>query len=259
MEANGRPTPLPRGTTERPRFRERPPSTYGNLDTNPHVAGHLTFGRPVIPAHEAWPLRGRWSEEFGREAPLHVEIGSGNGFFLRGLTERHPDWNVIGIEIRFKRVMFCGKKLSEAGLTNGRILRYHAAFLDDLFEPGTLSGLYVNHPDPWPKERHEKNRLISRWFLDDVAHFLKPGGVFRLKSDHHPNVARVEPLLNAGPEGEPLPPLPFTVRGVTYDLHGEGAPWDDDIETNYQKKKVAEGCTIAAIALERTEGPWPAA
>jgi tRNA (guanine-N7-)-methyltransferase len=149
--------------------------------------------------------------------------------------------------------VLCAKKLRAASVPNARICRYHAAFLDDLFEPGTVSGLYVNHPDPWPKERHEKNRLISRWFLEDVCRLLKPGATLRLKSDHAPNVDRVLDLLDKGPEGEPLPHLPLQVLGVSHDVARDGAPWPDDILTNYQRKMLVRGVPVHAIEVRRTE------
>lgn len=260
MAAPGRPTPQST-TGERPRFRdvssEEARVALHDDGINPYLQGHRDWGRPLIPASEAWTLHGRWAEEFGRDAPLHVEIGSGNGFFLRDLSLQHPDWNVLGLEIRFKRVVLCAKKLRAASVPNARIARYHAAFLDDLFEPGALSGLYVNHPDPWPKERHEKNRLISRWFLEDVVRLLRPGAWLRLKSDHRPNVDRVVELLDRGPEGEPLPRLPLEVIGVSDDIERDGAPWPDDLKTNYQRKFIARGLPVYGIEVRRTDGAWP--
>lgn len=253
MAANGRPTPQRESLSgERPRFRDRTDDDFKRPDINPFLQEHRSFGPELLPAEEAWKHRGGWAEVFGREAPLHVEIGSGNGFFLAGLAERHPEWNVLGIEIRYKRVVLCAKKIRKAGLTNARISRYHAAFLDDLFEPGSLAGLYVNHPDPWPKARHDKNRLISRWFLEDVVSLLQPGGWFRLKSDFRPNVDRAVELLDRGPEGEPMPRLPLEVTGRSEDVITGPAPWPDDIETNYQSKFRLKGEPVYAVELVRT-------
>lgn len=251
MAAPGRPTPQPTGA-ERPRFKDTDPAEVRRPDINPFLQSHREFGPVLIPASEAWKHRGRWDEVFGRQAPLHVEIGSGNGFFLAELARRNPGWNVLGIEIRFKRTVLCARKIGVAGVTNARIARYHAAYLDDLFEPQTLAGLYVNHPDPWPKERHEKNRLISRWFLEDAASLLVPGAWFRLKSDHRPNLERAEYVLDHGPEGEPLPPLPFVVSGRAEDVNSGPAPWGEDIETNYQRKFKARGLPVHALELTRT-------
>ncbi|MBT3218280.1 MAG: hypothetical protein HN348_04260, partial [Proteobacteria bacterium] len=206
------------------------------LDANPFLVEHRQFGHPLIVASEAWKWRGRWNECFRRHAPLHLEIGPGNGFFITELAQRHPDWNIIGVELRFKRTVLCGKKLRAAKVENARIIRYHAGFLDDLFNDGILAAIYVNHPDPWPKSKHEKNRLIARWFLEDVSRLLIKGGVFRLKSDFKPNVDRVASLLTADGEGRKLPELPLVITGRSEDIIKGDAPWPDDIETNYQSK-----------------------
>lgn len=253
MGARGRPTPQgPRPPEERPRFRDRLPEEYRHPDANPYVTEHRTFGPELLTADQAWRFRGRWDVCFGRSAPLHVEIGSGNGFFLAELARRSPEHNVLGIELRYKRTVLCGRKIREAGVTNARIARYHAAFLDDLFEPGALAALYVNHPDPWPKERHEKNRLISRWFLTDVARLLQPRGVMRLKSDHAPNIERAVSLIDHDPEGRPTEPLPLRVTGRSDDVNTGEAPWPDDIETNYQRKFKRRGLPVYAVELQRT-------
>jgi len=253
MAASGRPTPQleSRLVGERPRFQDRVLDADRRPDVNPFFHAHREWAPELLPADTAWRLRGRWGEEFGREAPLHVELGAGNGFFLEAMAARHADWNFVGVEIRYKRVVLCAKKLRKAGVSNARIVRYHAAFLDDLFEPGSLDGLYVNHPDPWPKTRHEKNRLISRWFLEDVAQLLKPGGWFRLKSDHLPNIERAIELLDHGPRGESFSTLPLEVAGRSDDVTTGPAPWADDIETNYQRKFREKGEPVYALELRR--------
>lgn len=256
MTTKGRPTPQLVEDGARPRYRDPRPESLPYA-VNPYLKDHRSFGRPLISADEAWQLRDRWAEEFGREAPLHLEIGSGNGFFLSGLAQRNPDWNVLGVEIRYKRVVLCSTKITRAGLTNARIIRYHAGFLDDLLPPQSVSGLYVNHPDPWPKERHEKNRLLSRWFMEDVVHLLRPGAAFRLKTDHLPNLERVLHVLDHGPDDEPLPRLPLEVTGRADDVTRGPAPWPDDIETNYQRKFRERGLPVYALELVRTEDGGP--
>lgn len=249
MAARGRPTPQP-AKADRPRFRDR--QAYKRSGVNPYVDLHREYAECLLPANDAWTWRERWSERFGREAPLHLEIGSGNGEFLAELASRHPDTDFIGVEIRYKRCVLVAKKLVEAGVHNAVICRYHAAFLDDLLEPGSLDAVYVNHPDPWPKGRHEKNRLISRWFLEDVCLYLKPGGVLRLKSDHRANIERAELLIAHEPNGTPADPLPLEVSGRSEDVTRLPAPWPDDIETNYQSKFRKRGLPVYAIELRRT-------
>ncbi|MBN2799876.1 MAG: tRNA (guanosine(46)-N7)-methyltransferase TrmB [Deltaproteobacteria bacterium] len=249
MATSARPTPQA-PAIERPRFKDKAPSEFPSAEVNPYLSEHWNYGVPVLTADQAWRYQGRWEEAFGRPGPLHVEIGSGNGFFLTELARRNPDWNVLGIEIRYKRVVMCADKLRKAGVTNARISRYHAAYLDDLFLDGCMDGLYVNHPDPWPKTRHDKNRLISRWFLEETARFLRPGGHFRLKSDFRPNIQRVAELL----EGSPLP---LKITGRSEDITHGDAPWPDDIETNYQSKFRLKGEPVYAIEVIRVDGQAP--
>ncbi|TNE92572.1 MAG: tRNA (guanosine(46)-N7)-methyltransferase TrmB [Deltaproteobacteria bacterium] len=251
MALRGRPTPQPEHGEDRPRFKDRAAEEYANPEANPFVRSHREFGHPLLPASEAWKWHGRWPELFEREAPLWLEIGCGNGFFLRDVAMAHPEANLVGIEIRYKRTVICAKKLTKAGVNNAVICRYHAAFLDDLFEEGSLERIFVNHPDPWPKERHEKNRLISRWFLEDVVRLLKPGGVFQLKSDFPPNVERVEALLTSDGEDNPAPRLPLRITGMSEDIARDGAPWPDDVLTNYQQKMAVRGKRVLGIELIR--------
>lgn len=242
MGTLGRPTPQPR-PEDRPRFRDRAPQDYRNPTANPYLTLHADYGPPLLTADQAWRLRGTWETTFGRKAPLQLEIGCGNGFFLTELCQRNPGHNVVGIELRYKRTVLCARKLDHAGMKNGRIARYHAAYLDDLFEPGSLSAIWVNHPDPWPKDRHEKNRLISRWFMEDVVQLLQPGGAFRLKSDFKDNVYRVPTLLDG---------LPLEISGISDDITTGPAPWPDDFETNYQRKFREKGEPVYAIELRRS-------
>ncbi len=256
MAPPGRPTPqrpTDETTTSGPRFEDRRPDDYRHPEANPYVTSHRSFGPELLTAEQAFGVGRDWSGLFGREAPLHVEIGSGNGFFLTELARRNPDVNVLGIEIRYKRTVLCGRKIRSAGVDNARVVRYHAAFLDDLFHPASIAVLWVHHPDPWPKERHEKNRLISRWFLEDVVRLLEPGGYLRLKSDFEPNVARASRLIDHGPDDEVLPALPLRVTGRSDDVNTGPAPWPEDIETNYQRKFKRRGEPVYAIELQRVE------
>ncbi len=257
MGAHGRPTPQGARPEGHPRFQDRPLEDYRQPEANPYVSEHLSFGPELLTADQAWRFRGRWPACFGRDAPLHVEIGSGNGFFLAALAERHPDWNVLGIELRYKRTVLCGRKIREAGTSNARIARYHAAFLDDLFLVGAIDALYVNHPDPWPKRHHEKNRLISRWFLEDVARLLRPGGVMRLKSDHAPHIERAVALLAADVRDHGPDALPLQVTARCDDVNTQPAPWPDDFETNYQRKFKRRGLPVYALEIGRTPGAAP--
>ena len=226
-------------------FRDRAYEHSSHPRLNPYVELHREFGPQVIPGEEAPQWRGRWAELSGREAPLHVEIGSGNGFFLSGMAARHPEQDWIGIELRFKRVVLCARKLQQVGATNARIVRYDAFNLDDLFTPASISGLYVNHPDPWAKESQAGRRLLGRPFVAWAAGVLVPGASFRLKTDHAPNV---ELLL------ESIQGLPYEVLGQTDDIRRDGSPWgEDDVITNYQRKFYQRGLPVLGLWVRRRE------
>lgn len=248
MGAHGRPTPRGDGDG----FSDKLPEECTFPQQNPHLKLHREFGRPLLPANVVREYAGRWPDLFGRTAPLILEIGSGNGDFMTEVGRQHPEINLLGIEIRYKRTVSCARKIKAAGVQNVIIARYHAAFLRNLFGEGDLDGIWVNHPDPWPKDRHEGNRLISRWFLEDVAFFLKPGAWLRIKSDYAPNCDRVIDLLDKGPEGEPLPRLPLRITGQSRDVNGaEGAPWPGDVMTNYQGKMLRANKPVYALEVTR--------
>lgn len=235
-----------------PRFKTRSLALYPDQELNPHMRLHQELKPEVLTSDEAPAFRGRWGEAFGRPAgsppaPLHVEIGPGNGFFFAGMAARHPEANFLGIEIRFKRVVLTARKLRKAGVSNGRVVRYDARFLSDLFEPGEIDVLYVNHPDPWAKKRKAKHRLLGRPFAEWICAAVRPGGIVRMKSDFHENIDNFVSLL----EG-----LPLQVRVQVYDVFTEGSPWgEDDVETNYQSKFREKGEPVAALELVRLPEP----
>jgi tRNA (guanine-N7-)-methyltransferase len=229
------------GARARRAFRDRPADEHPQPDLNPYVRLHREYPE-IIPGNEAPMHRGRWAEVFGRDAPLHLEIGTGNGSFFAAMATAHPDCDFVGVEIRFKRVVQGAKRIVAAGLTNARMVRYDAFFLADLFEPASLAAIYLNHPDPWPKGKHEKNRLISPAFLGWAAQALASGATLRLKTDAEHNIERM---------AEGIAGLPFRVLGRSDDVHGDGAPWADDIVTGYQAMFDREGTPVRAMWIER--------
>ena len=219
------------------------PERPHNADLNPYLQLHKEFGPEVITASDAVGYRGRWADAYGRQAPLHVEIGSGNGFFLSGMAALHPEQDWLGVEIRYKRVVLCARKIQARGVHNARIVRYDAWRLADLFEPGSVAGLYVNHPDPWPKERQANKRLLGPVFCAWAAEALAPGAELRLKTDALSNVE----LLEASIAG-----LPFEITGRVLDIRANGVPWGvDEVITNYQRKFYEKGVAVHALGLRR--------
>src|SRR6059058_3143531 len=106
-----------------------------------------------------------WGAVFERVQPLEVELGSGDGSFLVNYAKLHPERNFLGVERLLGRLRKLNRKGLRAGLTNLRGLRIESAYLVEyLLAPGSVSALHIYFPDPWPKRKHRKNRLINDRF-----------------------------------------------------------------------------------------------
>jgi len=135
------------------------------------------------------------------DAPVVMEIGFGNGDFLVHLAETHPDWTLIGVEIYLPGVAKAVGRLADAGvIERTRITQLPAQFvLSRQVREGQLDGVYINHPDPWPKARHHKRRLIQKDFAALLVSRLKPGGFIKLASDKPDLAEWMRDILDATP------------------------------------------------------------
>jgi len=121
---------------------------------------------------------------FANDNPLEVELGAGDGSFLTQWANLHPDRNFIGIERLLGRLRKIDRKAARLGLTNLKLLRIEAGyFLGYLLPAGALSALHIYFPDPWPKRKQRKNRLIDREFTETAAKALAAQGVVYLRTD----------------------------------------------------------------------------
>jgi len=122
---------------------------------------------------------------FDRVAPLVLEVGFGNGQFLEEMAGLHPEWNLLGVEIAPASVTRAYRRAQHLGLRNFKLLRGRAAFaVRELCNIGGLHRIFVNFPDPWPKEKHQHRRLLQEPFLCLLSTRLEGGGSLFLTSDH---------------------------------------------------------------------------
>jgi tRNA (guanine-N7-)-methyltransferase len=121
---------------------------------------------------------------FGDDRPLWLEIGFGRGEHLGGQAEANPDVGIIGAEPFLDGVVGALMEVRDRGLTNVRLHNGDALDVIDRLPDASLDRLFLLHPDPWPKARHAKRRFVNPGPLDLVARVLKPGGEFRLGTDH---------------------------------------------------------------------------
>jgi len=122
---------------------------------------------------------------FGNENPVHLEIGSGRGEFISLKSLVLWNKNFLGLELKDKRIDDTLKKLDLGHHRNVRLLRLLVdEKITNCIPENSSERIYINHPDPWPKKRHHKNRLIQPEFLDALYKILKFKGVIEINTDH---------------------------------------------------------------------------
>ena len=158
---------------------------------------------------------------FPAKQPLELELGCGDGSFTLQYALAHPDRNIVALERLLGRITKLDRKGHRAGLKNLRLLRAEAAYvLEYLLPPGTLNAIHVYFPDPWPKKRHQKNRLISEPFPPLTKRLLKTEGVVYLRTD---NVEYFEQMLEVfdGAAGFERAETPEPLKALATDFEQE--------------------------------------
>jgi len=137
---------------------------------------------------------------FGRQAPRIVEIGCGMGETTVAIAAAHPDIDYLGIEVHTPGVGSLLKQIDAAGLANLRVVQHDAvAVLQRMIVPDSLDGIHIFFPDPWPKKRHHKRRLIQPPFVTLAASRLRPGGYLHAATDWHEYAEQMLAVLGAEP------------------------------------------------------------
>jgi tRNA (guanine-N7-)-methyltransferase len=181
---------------------------------------------------------------YGRHAPQVVEIGFGNGEHLADLAMRQPDRNYLGIEVHPPGVGHLLLELAESGLENVRVSGHDAV---EVFEaqipPASLDEIQILFPDPWPKKRHHKRRLIQSRFAACLADRLRPGGLLRLATDWEPYAEQMLQVLTACELLENLAPAGSFAGQST-----------DRAPTHFEQRGRRLGHEVWELAFRRCEG-----
>jgi tRNA (guanine-N7-)-methyltransferase len=144
-------------------------------------------------------------ELFQRPQALEIELGSGDGSFLVDYARRHPQTNFIGVERLLGRIRKLDRKGRRAGLTNLRGLRIESAyFLQYLLPARSGSALHIYFPDPWPKRKHRRHRLINESFPTLAQQALIPGGTVYLRTDDEDYFRQMREVFAAAAGFQPV-------------------------------------------------------
>ena len=137
---------------------------------------------------------------FGRNAPLVLEIGSGMGETTAVIAQARPETDFLALEVHGPGVGSLLKKIAELDLANLRVMRHDAnEVIEQMIGDAMLDGVHVFFPDPWPKKRHHKRRLIQPPFAAALARKLKPGGYLHLATDWEEYAGQMLQVLSAEP------------------------------------------------------------
>jgi len=200
---------------------------------------------PASPANSAsliyrpssWVERLPLREMFDRTQPLEVELGSGDGSFLAQWAAACPERNFLGVERLLGRLRKLDRKARRAGLANVRLLRIEAGyFLEYLLPAASIHALHVYFPDPWPKRKHRKHRLVNERFPGLVAQVLVPQGVVYLRTDDADYFAQMQEVFA------------MDKRFVAWDTPRAQSVIVTDFERDFQSRGV--GTRRAAYRLE---------
>jgi tRNA (guanine-N7-)-methyltransferase len=177
---------------------------------------------------------------FGNDRPLELEIGSGKGTFLLAESGARPEVNFLGVEYARRYWIFAADRLRRAERDNARVILAEAsAFVRDFIERESLSAVHVYFPDPWPKTRHHRRRLLQPAFLEALASKLRPGARLSVATDHREYFVEIA----ASVKGSSLVEVDFARTSASLESEVVGS--------NFERKYRRQGRDIYLLAAEK--------
>ena len=186
-------------------------------------------------------MKGKWTEVFQNDQPIHIEVGMGKGQFIIEMARRNPELNYIGIEKYSSVLVRAVEKLEDFEQDNLRLIRMDAENIEEVFDKDEVDRIYLNFSDPWPKDRHAKRRLTSTRFLERYDNILTPEGRVMFKTDN-------KDLFNFSLEQ--VEEAGWILENHTYDLHHSEYN-EGNVMTEYEEKFSAKGNPICRLVAYR--------
>lgn len=142
-----------------------------------------------------------WRDIFGNDQPLALEIGCGIGDFIAKTATDRPEINFIAVDYYNKGCDKTCRRLQKLKIDNVRVVRAEAReFVSNQIPPESLTAVYINCPDPWPKKRHRKRRLVNSTFIDFIKGFMQPGGALCFATDFEDYGLDVAAMMASRPD-----------------------------------------------------------
>ena len=203
-----------------------------NADSKQHSTAHATdYEIKIREGEDAFD----WNQLFGNSRPVEIEIGCGRGMFIIKRALENPQINFLGLEKSARFFRMLKERVGKSGAHNIRLLRTEAAYLMKKFVPKhSVQSVHVYFPDPWPKKRHRKRRLVNGSFFESVARILLPDGCFFIATDFQDYFDEIVTIA-------------LSCRGLTRESNDEPSLQDidpDSAATTYERKYLIQGRVI---------------
>lgn len=200
------------------------------------------FATPNCFGKEAVVKKGTWKEHFGNENPIYLELGCGRADLSLAFAERFPDRNFIGIDLKPVRLWKPAKRMQEKGVHNISFIYMHLMEIAGFFEENEVDELWITFPDPFPKLRHAKHRMINPPFLNLYRQILKKGGKVHFKTDNLDLFLYALEIF--------VREKNITFQEISFNLHHDPIRNEEtSTKTEYERKFLAEGIPIKYICF----------
>lgn len=158
----------------------------------------ITIEVELVPINCFAPLD--FEEIYGRQAPVEIDLGCGDGSFLAALAGENPDRNFLGIERLVGRVRSACRKIERSGLKNARVLQFEISYaVERLLPENSVAAFHLMFPDPWPKRRHAPRRLVTKKFLASLHRTLVANGTVQIATDETDYFRQITRLVLESP------------------------------------------------------------
>lgn len=187
--------------------------------------------------------KGTWKDVFGNDNPITLELGCGKAELSYGLAQLYPERNFLGIDLKMDRMWRPAKEARQAGITNINFLCIHLLELEEHFAENEVDEIWITFPDPFPKNRQAKHRMVNHSFLDQYRKVLKPDGTLHYKTD---NTNLFYYSLETFVDYQNI-----HFEKLSFDLHEDDRiSVDKKIKTTYEKQFMALGEKIKYVRFK---------